>query len=137
MDSAATYDIIELLSIVTNKAFKHTYSIHLFTYLGFDEISTDLDSAATYDIIELLSIVTNKAFKHTYSIHLSTYLGFDEISTGLDSAATYDIIELLSIVTKAFKYTIAISLLQPPPDVFGLFDEVLVMSQGRLVYQGR
>ena len=65
------------------------------------------------------------------------YAGFDEISTGLDSAATYDIIQLLSTVTKAFKYTMAISLLQPPPEVFKLFDEVLVMREGRLVYQGR
>jgi hypothetical protein len=44
----------------------------------------------------------------------------------------YDIIRMLSAATKAFQHTCVISLLQPPPEVFEVFDEVLIMRQVRL-----
>lgn len=47
----------------------------------------------------------------------------DEISTGLDSAATLDIVVSLRAICQAFGYVVAISLLQPAPEVFALFDE--------------
>lgn len=48
----------------------------------------------------------------------------DEISTGLDSAATLDIVQCLKAAAQAFGSTVAVSLLQPPPEVYALFDEV-------------
>ena len=32
--------------------------------------------------------------------------------------------------------TVLVSLLQPPPEVFELFDDVILMSDGRLIYHG-
>ncbi|KAJ8577783.1 hypothetical protein ON010_g1422 [Phytophthora cinnamomi] len=60
----------------------------------------------------------------------------DEISTGLDSAATFDIISMQRSIAKKFHKTVVISLLQPSPEVFALFDNVLMMNEGRIVYNG-
>jgi len=60
----------------------------------------------------------------------------DSISTGLDSAATFDICKTLSVCTRALLANIVVCLLQPPPDVFDLFDDVILMDGGQIVYQG-
>jgi len=60
----------------------------------------------------------------------------DEISTGLDSAATYDIICTQRDIAKTLHKAVAISLLQPAPEVFALFDYVLIMNEGELMYHG-
>lgn len=61
---------------------------------------------------------------------------YDQISTGLDSAATYDIVRMICIVAKNLGTTPVVSLLQPPPEVVDLFDDVLVLSNGRIFYHG-
>uniref|UniRef100_A0AAV1UB25 ABC transporter domain-containing protein n=1 Tax=Peronospora matthiolae TaxID=2874970 RepID=A0AAV1UB25_9STRA len=60
----------------------------------------------------------------------------DEISTGLDSAATFDIITTQRSIAKKFRKTIVISLLQPSPEVFELFDDVVIMNEGYQMYHG-
>ncbi|OQR85309.1 ATP-binding Cassette (ABC) Superfamily, partial [Thraustotheca clavata] len=60
----------------------------------------------------------------------------DEISTGLDSAATYDIIKSQKSMAESLKKTIVIALLQPSPEVFNLFDEVLLLNEGHVMYHG-
>lgn len=60
----------------------------------------------------------------------------DEISTGLDSAATFDIMSSLRSWTKVLGGTAVVALLQPPPEVVELFDDILLLSEGRLVYHG-
>ncbi|KAJ8530433.1 hypothetical protein ON010_g14479 [Phytophthora cinnamomi] len=60
----------------------------------------------------------------------------DEISTGLDAATTYDIVSSLKSIARNFKSNIVISLLQPPPEVFNLFDDVLILNEGRIMYHG-
>ncbi|POM77601.1 ABC Superfamily, partial [Phytophthora palmivora] len=67
----------------------------------------------------------------------STYVKMmDEISTGLDSAATFDIIKMQRSIAKKFNKTVVISLLQPSPEVFALFDDVMILNQGRVMYHG-
>ncbi|GAX73712.1 hypothetical protein CEUSTIGMA_g1165.t1 [Chlamydomonas eustigma] len=63
-------------------------------------------------------------------------LFLDEISTGLDSATLFNIISTLRRVVDTFKSTMIISLLQPPPEVFFAFQELMLMAQGRIVYHG-
>lgn len=65
-----------------------------------------------------------------------TVFCLDEISTGLDSATLYSIIHRLGRLTKSFKLTTVISLLQPPPEVYNLFDDLILMSQGHIVWHG-
>ncbi|CAI5481107.1 unnamed protein product [Closterium sp. Yama58-4] len=60
----------------------------------------------------------------------------DEISTGLDSSTAYRIIQCLCSLTHLTNTTTLISLLQPAPETFELFDDVMLMSEGRIVYHG-
>jgi hypothetical protein len=60
----------------------------------------------------------------------------DEISTGLDSATTHQIIKYLRHSTHALDGTTIISLLQPAPETYELFDDVILISEGQIVYQG-
>ncbi|KAL8002461.1 putative pleiotropic drug resistance protein PDR/CDR [Plasmopara halstedii] len=60
----------------------------------------------------------------------------DEISTGLDSAATYDIIFTLRSIAKKFRKTVVISLLQPSPEVFEMFDDIVLLNDGHIMYHG-
>jgi ABC-type multidrug transport system ATPase subunit len=60
----------------------------------------------------------------------------DEVSTGLDSAATFDITNALRSLCTVLNATVVVSLLQPPPETFGLFHEVLLMSRGQIVFHG-
>ncbi|XP_008804056.1 ABC transporter G family member 31 [Phoenix dactylifera] len=63
-------------------------------------------------------------------------LFMDEISTGLDSSTTYQIIKYLRHSTHALDGTTIISLLQPAPETYELFDDVILISEGQIVYQG-
>ncbi|XP_020097477.1 ABC transporter G family member 31 [Ananas comosus] len=63
-------------------------------------------------------------------------LFMDEISTGLDSSTTYHIIKYLKHSTQALDGTTIISLLQPAPETYELFDDVILISEGQIVYQG-
>ncbi|RLN81971.1 hypothetical protein BBJ28_00014377 [Nothophytophthora sp. Chile5] len=60
----------------------------------------------------------------------------DEISTGLDSAATYDIINTQRSVAQKLRKTVVIAFLQPSPEVFALFDDVMILNEGELMYHG-
>ncbi|GMF63859.1 unnamed protein product [Phytophthora fragariaefolia] len=61
----------------------------------------------------------------------------DEISTGLDSAATYDICKSLKSAARNYNVTVVISLLQPSPEVFELFDDVLLLHGGSIMFHGK
>lgn len=60
----------------------------------------------------------------------------DEISTGLDSSTTYQIVNCLRQYVKIMMSTMVVSLLQPAPEVFQLFDDVILISEGCLIYNG-
>ncbi|ETI41677.1 hypothetical protein F443_13111, partial [Phytophthora nicotianae P1569] len=60
----------------------------------------------------------------------------DEISTGLDSAATYDIINTQRSVAHTLRKTVVVALLQPSPEVFALFDDVMILNEGQVMYHG-
>lgn len=66
----------------------------------------------------------------------SRALFMDEISTGLDSSTTYQIINYLRHATHALDGTTVISLLQPDPETYELFDDIILLSEGQIVYQG-
>ncbi|GLE09429.1 hypothetical protein PINS_up021070 [Pythium insidiosum] len=60
----------------------------------------------------------------------------DEISTGLDSAATFDIMTSLRTWCKTLGGTAVVALLQPTPEVVELFDDILMVNEGHLIYHG-
>ena len=59
-------------------------------------------------------------------------LFMDEISTGLDSSTTFQITKCLRDFAHLRLATVLVSLLQPPPEVYNLFDDVLLLSEGDL-----
>lgn len=63
-------------------------------------------------------------------------LFMDEISTGLDSSTTYQIVKCLQQIVHLTEATIFMSLLQPAPETFDLFDDIILLSEGQIVYQG-
>lgn len=63
-------------------------------------------------------------------------LFMDEISTGLDSSTTFQIVKCLQQIVHLGEATIFMSLLQPAPETFQLFDDIILLSEGQIVYQG-
>ena len=63
-------------------------------------------------------------------------LFMDEISTGLDSSTTFQIINSVKQSIHILKGTAVISLLQPAPETYDLFDDIILLSDGQIVYQG-
>ncbi|CAD6230903.1 unnamed protein product [Miscanthus lutarioriparius] len=60
-------------------------------------------------------------------------LFMDEISTGLDSSTTYQIIKSLRQAIHILGGTALISLLQPAPETYDLFDDIILLSDGQIV----
>ncbi|KAJ0985631.1 hypothetical protein J5N97_003987 [Dioscorea zingiberensis] len=63
-------------------------------------------------------------------------LFMDEISTGLDSSTTFQIVNSLRQYIHILGGTSVISLLQPAPETYDLFDDIILLSDGQVVYQG-
>ncbi|XP_076904316.1 ABC transporter G family member 35-like [Bidens hawaiensis] len=63
-------------------------------------------------------------------------LFMDEISTGLDSSTTFQIVKCMQQVTHLTDSTTFMSLLQPAPETFDLFDDIVLLSEGQIVYLG-
>lgn len=63
-------------------------------------------------------------------------LFMDEISNGLDSSTTYQIISCLQQFAHITDATVLVSLLQPAPETFDIFDDVILMAEGKIVYHG-
>ncbi|CAL4962703.1 unnamed protein product [Urochloa decumbens] len=63
-------------------------------------------------------------------------LFMDEISTGLDSSTTFQIVTSLRQTIHILGGTAVISLLQPAPETYNLFDDIILLSDGQIVYQG-
>ncbi|XP_065865622.1 pleiotropic drug resistance protein 1-like isoform X2 [Euphorbia lathyris] len=63
-------------------------------------------------------------------------LFMDEISTGLDSSTTYQIVNSIKQSIHILNGTAVVSLLQPAPETYDLFDDIILLSDGQIVYQG-
>ena len=57
-------------------------------------------------------------------------LFMDEISTGLDSSTTFQIVKAMGDFVHLRDGTVLMSLLQPAPEVYDLFDDILLLSEG-------
>ncbi|KAK4279541.1 hypothetical protein QN277_011309 [Acacia crassicarpa] len=63
-------------------------------------------------------------------------LFMDEISTGLDSSTTFQIVRFLTQMVHIMDVTMIVSLLQPAPETYNLFDDIILLAEGQIVYQG-
>ncbi|XP_059437806.1 pleiotropic drug resistance protein 3-like [Corylus avellana] len=60
----------------------------------------------------------------------------DEITNGLDSSTAFQVVTCLQQLVHITDATVLISLLQPAPETFDLFDDLILMSGGKIVYHG-
>ncbi|KAK4606103.1 hypothetical protein RGQ29_000394 [Quercus rubra] len=60
----------------------------------------------------------------------------DEISTGLDSSTTFQVVKCIRNFVHQMEATVLMALLQPAPETFELFDDLVLLSEGHIVYQG-
>ncbi|XP_010042280.2 pleiotropic drug resistance protein 3 isoform X3 [Eucalyptus grandis] len=63
-------------------------------------------------------------------------LFMDEITNGLDSSTAFQIVSCLQQLAHLTDATILVSLLQPAPETFDLFDDLILLVEGKIVYQG-
>ena len=61
----------------------------------------------------------------------------DEVSTGLDSAITFHIFNALRSICLHQGTAVVTSLLQPTPETYGLFDEIILLREGEIVFHGK
>ncbi|KAK9041959.1 hypothetical protein V6N11_017045 [Hibiscus sabdariffa] len=62
-------------------------------------------------------------------------LFMDDISNGLDSSTTFQVVSCLQHLVHLTVAT-ALILLQPAPEIFELFGDVILMAEGKVVYHG-
>lgn len=60
-------------------------------------------------------------------------LFLDEISTGLDSSTTFQITRTLREFSHLRDATMLIALLQPTPETYDLFDDIMLLSEGTVL----
>ena len=63
-------------------------------------------------------------------------LFMDEITNGLDSSTAFQIVACLQQLAHITDCTVLVSLLQPASETFDLFDDVILMAEGKIVYHG-
>ncbi|KAE8212109.1 hypothetical protein CF327_g4215 [Tilletia walkeri] len=63
-------------------------------------------------------------------------LFLDEPTSGLDAYNAYNVVDSLSALARDFNRTVVFTIHQPRSNIVGLFDQLLLLSQGRAVYSG-
>ncbi|CAE7009589.1 hypothetical protein P3342_003048 [Pyrenophora teres f. teres] len=63
-------------------------------------------------------------------------LFLDEPTSGLDSAASYEVMKFVRDVAKKYKVLVIASIHQPSTTTFKLFDKLMLLSRGKVVYNG-
>ena len=63
-------------------------------------------------------------------------LCLDEISTGLDASVTYDICASIRAWCTHMQGTVVTALQQPTPEVYSLFDNIILLREGATVFHG-
>ena len=61
----------------------------------------------------------------------------DEPTSGLDSLTAFIIVNYLHELAKVEHKTVLMTIHQPNPEIFNKFDRLILMSEGRIVYQGQ
>ena len=63
-------------------------------------------------------------------------LFLDEPTSGLDSAASYEVMNFVRNIAKKHKVLVIASIHQPSTTTFELFDKLMLLSRGKVVYNG-
>ena len=66
-----------------------------------------------------------------------TVMFLDEPTSGLDSLTTFIIVQYLRKLAKEENKNMIMTIHQPSSELFYLFDELILMAEGEIVYQGK
>lgn len=61
----------------------------------------------------------------------------DEPTSGLDSYTSYLVVKLMGKIAREVKKTVIYTIHQPSSDIFRMFDQLLLIYRGKLIYQGK
>ena len=60
----------------------------------------------------------------------------DHYTTGLDAATAIDVTRVLTQWAHITKGTLVATALQPPPEMVAMFDQVVILREGSVIYAG-
>lgn len=126
-------DDMELLQIMKESVINRLKPYVTLRILGINDVADTFVGSA-----ELRGVSGGQRKRVTTAEALAGpqwVLLMDEISTGLDSATTFSVVQSMLHVCHALQRTVVISLLQPPPEVMELFDDVILMTDAQIIYQ--
>jgi ABC-type multidrug transport system ATPase subunit len=63
-------------------------------------------------------------------------LFLDEPTSGLDTYTAHKVMSILSMLARDHGRTVVATIHQPSSDIFHLFDDMTVLSEGKMLYQG-
>jgi len=63
-------------------------------------------------------------------------MALDEPTSGMDSLTSFVIVSELSSLAKA-GHTVFMTIHQPNSEIFALFDKLMLLVEGRFIYQGK
>uniref|UniRef100_A0A0E0M013 ABC transporter domain-containing protein n=1 Tax=Oryza punctata TaxID=4537 RepID=A0A0E0M013_ORYPU len=82
------------------------------------------------------TIVGNNMLRAEMLVTPGRALFMDEISTGLDSSTIFQIVNSIRQTISILGGTTIIALLQPAPETYELFDDIILLSDGQVIYNG-
>ena len=121
----------------TNEKEKDAYSRKIDTVHKLLSLENCLDTIIGDDLVRGISGGEKKRVTIAEAMMTNARVFcMDEISTGLDAAVTHNIVSALREWTRVTNGTAIVSLLQPTPEVYELFDDLLCLRDGTPVYHG-
>lgn len=103
---------------------------YVLEILSLKEIEQKLVGEAISDI-DWQKLTTAELALGTYSVML-----YDQPLLGSDPAATYDLVDTIRTISRIQQSSAIMSLTQLSQEVFDLFDRIILLGDGHVVFQG-
>ncbi|RLN03411.1 ABC transporter G family member 45 [Panicum miliaceum] len=136
-------------NLTTNYIIKATHLFSLLYNIYLNNITVTVDYMQILGLSECADTLVGDELRRGISggqkkratigemlVGLARCFFMDDISTGLDSSTTFEIMKFLQQMAHLMDLTMVISLLQPPPETLELFDDIILLCEGQIVYHG-
>jgi ABC-type multidrug transport system ATPase subunit len=85
---------------------------------------------------ESIDPIPRRANKRYFSFLPLLYLTDIDSRTGLDSFNAFNVVDSLVSLARDYKRTVVFTIHQPRSNIVALFDQLVVLAMGKLVYSG-
>lgn len=103
---------------------------YILEILNLKDVQHKLTGEAISDV-DRQKLTTAELALGTYSVML-----YDQPLSGSDLAATYDLVDTIRTVSRIQHSSVIMSLTQLSEEVFNLFDRLILLGNGQVIYQG-